>query len=167
MGGISKEILIKRKPDLMEQMLKNALIAVMVMLFITGILGNPIMIVVGLLVVLLCYFVFPRFNVEYEYNYFHGEIDVDKIFSKRKRKRMGTYNLEQVVEIVPTGSKELERYRGDGNIKVLDYSSGYIQVPSWTFVIQNENGTQFVRMELDAEVMEEIRMLAPRKFMTK
>ena len=40
--------------------------------------------------------IFPRFNVEYEYQYMNGEIDIDEIFSKSKTQKVTSLNLANV-----------------------------------------------------------------------
>ena len=50
-------------------------------------------------------------NLEYEYVFYNGSIDVDKIVAKKFRKRLISTDLHAVEVIAPTGSLEVQQYR--------------------------------------------------------
>ena len=72
MGDIFAEQLVKRKKKPSEQFLKYALTALVVVFALGGLFVNGILVYLALALVIACYFVFPRFNVEYEYSYVNG-----------------------------------------------------------------------------------------------
>jgi len=51
---------------------------------------------------------FPLFYVEYEYIFTSGDLDVDKITGKQKRKRLATINVETLEEFGKYDEKALE-----------------------------------------------------------
>lgn len=57
----------------------------------------------------LTWFLFRRFNLEYEYSLFMGELTVDKIFSKQSRKRVGVWNLKNATLVAKTDSQDAMR----------------------------------------------------------
>jgi hypothetical protein len=69
--------------------------------------------VIGLLVffgvVFLTWFLFRRFNLEYEYSFFGGDLTVDKIFSRSSRKRIGVWSLEKAQLVADTTSQDALR----------------------------------------------------------
>jgi len=71
---------------------------------------------------ILWYFRMFYNNVEYEYTLVDGTIAIDTIYNKKKRKKMGEYDLKKVLAAAETKDERLERLRGDGT-KLEDYSS--------------------------------------------
>lgn len=59
-------------------------------------------------VLYLMWYLLTSFNIEYEYILTNGEIDVDKIISKRKRKRLITVNCRNFLEFGKYNPKEHE-----------------------------------------------------------
>ena len=51
---------------------------------------------------------FPLFYVEYEYIFTSGDLDIDKITGKQKRKRLATINVETLEEFGKYDEKALE-----------------------------------------------------------
>lgn len=61
------------------------------------------------------------FQVEYEYLYTNGDLDVDKIMGQRRRKRLVSANMKSVTEF----GKFTESVQFDDERTVVDASSGY------------------------------------------
>ena len=51
-----------------------------------------------------------RCNYEFEYLYFQGELDIDRISAKSSRKRILSVSVKEMEILAPTGSAELKRY---------------------------------------------------------
>ena len=111
----------------------------------------------------VCYFVVPRFDLEYEYLYVNGELDIDKIMNKQKRKRCASYNIDQLEILAPSNSGELDRFRRKQDIKIKDYTSLDPKVPSYTLVFNQDKGQELLKLELNQAVVNDIRRTAPRK----
>ena len=52
----------------------------------------------------------PKLEVEYEYLYVNGELDIDAIYSKQKRKKMGSYDASELEILAPENSHELDSF---------------------------------------------------------
>ena len=50
---------------------------------------------------------FRNLNVEYEYVFVNGDLDIDKIMNKARRKRMFSVDADQMELLAPVGSVEL------------------------------------------------------------
>lgn len=159
MSDFYTEQLVKRKTSGKDVMIKILLIAVTVLSFlIVPIL--PFLLIIPVLLIVLDYFMFRRLDLEYEYLYVNGDLDIDKIMGKQKRKRVFSMNVSEMELLAPMGAGELNQYR---NAKVLDYSSNTPNSRCYVMVIV-KNGQQ-VKMIFEPEqvILDGIRMLAPRK----
>ena len=158
-----EEILVKRQKMAKDTVLKGLMIGVIAVLIAGGIfLFNPIFLLIGMVLGLLgYYFVLPNFDLEYEYLYVGGDIDIDKIMAKRKRKRIASYSKDNLEVMAPTGSDHLTDYVKDKKVK--DFTSGDPQVKSWTLVYGGEQAAEAVCLELTNDIAQDMRRFAPRK----
>ena len=162
MNEFYKEILVKKETTSADVIKKYGLLFLTVAAFVAFILVHPLFIIAAVGLGVACYFLLPTFDLEYEYLYVNGDIDVDRIMGKQKRKRAGSYNLEEMEIIAPAGSHELDSYRARGG-KVIDYTSGRSDAKCYTAVYMKDGQQQMVSFEFDQEVLKDLRRLAPRK----
>ena len=110
-----QEILVKRQKTAKDTLLRGLVIGVIAVLIAGGIfLFNPIFLIAGMILGFLAYyFILPNFDLEYEYLYVGGDIDIDKIMAKRKRKRVASYSKDNLEVMAPTGSDHLADYLKD------------------------------------------------------
>ena len=111
MGDIFAEQLVKRKKKPSEQFLKYALTALVVVFALGGLFVNGILVYMALALVIACYFVFPRFNVEYEYSYVNGEFDIDVIYQCRRERRKRSLICRTSTVSLRTATLPLPRIR--------------------------------------------------------
>lgn len=163
MNEVYYEILVARKKDPKLQMgqimtvLLAAVCAVAALFgFIYGILLAPIF---GL----MCYFLTLRNKVEYEYLYVDKELQIDRITNQSKRKKMETLDLNQLEVLAPIRSHELDSYRKRAGA-TLDYSSGEEANDPQKYMLVI--GDKKVIFEPTPELVQTIRMFAPRKVFT-
>lgn len=105
------------------------------------------------------YFVIPKLNVEFEYLHINDEIDVDKIFSKQKRKRVMNIDLNQVEMVAPLGSHHLDSYQ---NLKTIDYSANDREQRPYVLVTSKNNTQVKVLLQLDQAMFQNIKRRMPR-----
>lgn len=158
-----EEILVKRQKTPKDTLLKACVIGVTAILIAAGIfLFNPILLVLGMAAGLLSYYlVLPNFDLEYEYLYVGGDIDIDKIMAKRKRKRVASYSKDNLEIMAPTGSDHLSSYVKGAKVK--DYTSADPAAKTWTLVYSLEKAPEAVCLELTSEIAQDMRRYAPRK----
>ena len=75
---------------------KGALIAVTALLLLLSTVISLFMIAFMIMLV-VDYFVFPRFNLEFEYTYFTGSLDIDKIMNMQARKRVISTDVKDIM----------------------------------------------------------------------
>ena len=119
MSDLYREILVKRATPAADRIKQGGLIGLTVVCLAGSLLFMPLL-PAGIVLAVVTFFLFPRFDLEYEYLYVNGDIDVDKIMSKQKRKHCASYSLENLEVMAPTGShapgflQKQRRYPGEG-----------------------------------------------------
>ena len=162
MNDSYKEILVKRQTPVGMRVLKGALIGLTVLSLVAGLLMWPLLIV-GAILIAVDYFVVPKFDVEYEYLYVNGELDIDAIYSRQKRKKMGTYDMAELEILARSDSHAIDSYKNKQGVKINDYTSLDPQVKSYLLVFNKEKGQEMIRVELEDSIISDIRRIAPRK----
>ena len=158
-----EEILVKRPNTPKDNLLKGLTVGVIVLFVAAGIFFfNPLFFVLAMGFGMLAYYlILPNFDLEYEYLYVGGDIDIDKIMAKRKRKRVASFQKENLVIMAPTGSSHLAPYVKDA--KIRDFTSGNPEIKTWTLVYGSEKSSDVVCLELTEEIAKDMRRFAPRK----
>ena len=109
------------------------------------------------------YFIIPSLDLEYEYLYVNGEIDIDKIMSRKKRKRIFSGDVSSLELLAPTQSHELDHYRSRSDIKKSDFSSGRSDVKTFTMILKKEQGFEMITFEPGEIILKDMKRMAPRK----
>ena len=105
----------------------------------------------------VAYYSYLQEWIEYEYSYVSGELTVDKIMARSRRKSMADYPVEKMEVAAPEGSYHLDGYKGR-DCEVKDYSSGKTD----TFIIYYEGQKKLI-LDADKGLMEALRAVAPSK----
>lgn len=160
------ECLVARKPSFVMQFLKTLLIMLTVVFVLVGFIFMPG--IPGLLVAAAtavgAYFVYLNASIEYEYLYVDKEISIDKVLAKSRRKKAGSYSLEQMEIFAPLNSHRLDSYK-NRQMKVIDYSSGIAAQPEKRYMMIWNGDTKII-LEPNAEMVKAIQSVAPRKVFT-
>lgn len=134
MNDVYTEQLIKKKKSTSQWLLEGILLAV-TFFSIYGILHFPIFIFLTAILIAGNVFLYLEFDAEYEYLFVNGELDIDKIMHKSRRRRICTIKLEEIELLAPYGAGELRQYQ---RARKSDYSSG---IPgSYTYVLVVRSG---------------------------
>ena len=156
------EILLKRKTPIGIKIMQYALIALAVFFFwMFGFLG----ILFSIVAIICSYFAGIYSVVEYEYTYFDKEIDVDVIYSMKKRKHLKTYDLAQLEVLAPVGSYHLDSYKNRDS-KARDFSTRLPENEKNVYVMYI-GGSEKVTFEPTPELLKAIANIAPRKVFTE
>ena len=156
------ELLVKKKKTPKDSILKGLMIAGIVILVLIG-LVIPLVLIAASALGVLAYFKMPGLDLEFEYLYVNGELDIDKIMSKVKRKRVGSFDISKAEMVAPVKSHELDYYRQSKDLKVVDCSSGEDHANVYGMVIKDEKGMKLVLFEPNQEILDDMRRIAPRK----
>ena len=148
-----------------EKAIKGLVIALIVLAAVAGILFTPIALVVAVVLGVAAYFLLPNLDLEFEYLYVNGELDIDRIASKAKRKRIKSLDLSKMEIMAPLKSHRLD-YQNHKNMKVFDFSSGNPSHNIYAMIIPDDKEVCKVLIEPDMELIKNIEKSCPRKVFT-
>ena len=154
------ELLVPRKTRAQDILIRCLLIAVTAALALATFM-NPILMVLLVGAIAADYFLLPRLSVEYEYAYVNGELDVDAVYARSSRKHLASYDLRNVECIAPVNSHELDSY--DASWKTVDYTSLDPSAKMYAEVLSSKGTRMKVLLELNEEMLSDLKMRNPRK----
>lgn len=164
MSDFYAEQLVKKRTDGKDIMKKAVLIALTVIAFFAAFLF-PILLLLPVIMIVVDVFLFKRLDVEYEYIYINGELDIDKIMHKEKRKHLFSANVKEMEMLAPENAFQLKDFRES---KFYDYCSGNTDLPNrYVLVISRSGQIIKILFEPKQDLIEGIYLLAPRKVIRK
>lgn len=159
MSDFYTEQLVKKRTTMKDIFIKALMVALtivsvlVVFLFPFGIIFPVVMVAADV-------FVFKRMNVEYEYLFVNGDLDIDKIMDKAKRKRIFSTNVNDVEMLAPINASELTQHQG---AKVFDYSTNNEGARVYALIVIDHGQKKKILFEPNETIVEGFSMLAPRK----
>lgn len=160
MRNFMTEQLVKRKTTATDLLIKAGLILATVISLLCF-FANTFFSILFVVLVFVDMYLFKRLDVEYEYTYFEGTLDIAKIMSKQSRKEMFSTDVKEDMEIIaPTGTPELERYQV---AKTLDYSSKNPSNKTYTMVTSYKEQKVKMIFEPNEKMLNSMRDAVPRK----
>ncbi|MCL2371860.1 MAG: DUF6106 family protein [Defluviitaleaceae bacterium] len=147
MGDIFKEQIVKRKATAIDAAVKIGLILAVAAIFVIS-----LMLVQGLSVLITfaagfgaMYLISFR-NVEYEYVFTNGELDVDIIYNQSRRKQLFSANVKDI-EIMANAENKDQSGAFNSFETLLDFSSGETKPNTYFFMINYKNKRSQVIIE--------------------
>lgn len=162
MNDLYSELLIKREQTGKDKAVKFLIIALLALTAVAGVIFTPAWILTIALGI-ASYFILPNLDLEYEYVFVNGELDIDKIAAKAKRKRVKSFDLAKMDIMAPVNSHRLDYQNHNTNLKVMDFSSGNKEHKIFAMIIAEEKEIFKVLIEPDQELIENIQKSCPRK----
>lgn len=159
MNDYYTEQLVKKQTDMKDMLIKAVLIAVTIVSFLI-VLMFPVGLILPIVMIVLDVFMFRRLNVEYEYLFLNGDLDIDKIMNKSKRKKVFSASVADMEFFAPVDAVELRQYQ---NARTFDFSSGDRQAKRYAMVISGKGELKKVVIEPNDTIVEGLYMMAPRK----
>ena len=163
MSEFYTELLVKRKPGVKEKLMKIALI-LLVILSLPTMLMYKFGLLIVIAVIAFAVFMFTRLDVEFEYLYFNGDLDVDIIYRKMKRKKVFSMNVSEMEILAPINAMEVKHYE---KLRTFDYSSGTKNGNQYVMVVSKNGQKGRVIFEPNEKIVEDIFYRAPRKVIRK
>lgn len=159
MNDFYTEQLVKRKKTGMTAAAKAGMIALTVAsLFLAVMIPFGMLIPVAL--VLVDVYLFKELDLEYEYLFVNGDLDIDKIMAKSKRKRIFSMTVEDLELLAPTGSSELRLVQTQ---KTYNYSSREQGAKTYELITTQKGQKVKVIFEPNETILNGFKTLAPRK----
>ena len=117
----------------------------------------PIVAVVAVGVV----FLFRRYNIEFEYVFTNGDLDVDRIINKSRRKHALSVNVRSFETMVPVNKKEYEN-EVSRFTKLYDFSSGVVSDTTYAVIFEQDKQRVKMIFEPNEQMFKAIRTFVPR-----
>lgn len=162
-NDVFKEQLVARKSNAKDLVKKVGVVLGAIVLLLVGAMFVPsIAIFLALGLGWVAFVIIRRFNLEFEYIFTNGELDIDKIFNKLKRKHALTVDVRSFVVMIQMNNPSLKSEIGNIT-KVLDYSAG--EVTDSTYAAVYEDDGQRIQLIFDPNeaIVKAIKMYIPRK----
>ena len=159
MSDFYTEQLVKRKNPSSTMMLKVLLILATVFSVLL-IFVVPFAIIAPIVLVCVDVFAFQSMDVEYEYLFVNGNLDVDKIMSKSRRKNVFAMDMNELEVLAPKGAPELRQYQG---LKATNLSSLTENAKLYEMIVVQKGTKKKVIFEPNPTILEGMKLLAPRK----
>ncbi len=173
MGDVFKEQLVKKEITPKNNLIKAGIIvgAILIILISSMLIVFSIVRIlfpVILLVVLGgAYFLLTMQNVEYEYVYTNGELDIDRIINKSRRKRVFSSDV-RAIEIIAHIEDKNHANEFKSLEKTLDFSSGKIKPNTYVGRLSYEGKMVKLIIEPNESLQQAmLSLLSPRKFYVK
>ncbi len=162
MSDVFVEQLVKREDDKSKiRKILYATIGGVVSVLSIGFLFQFAIIIVPL-VGLAVYYLFRRENIEYEYIFTSGELDIDKIINQSSRKRIMSLNVREIELMVKFDLED--KYGEFKNItKVLDFSSGTQSEDRYIALFKREQDRVKMIFDPNEQVFKSIKAYIPNK----
>ena len=150
MDDFYTEQLIKKQANSKDMLKKVGLIAITVVSVLLAFV-IPIGIILPIVMIVIDVLVIRSLNVEYEYVFVNGDLDIDKIMNKSRRKRMFSIDAEQMELLAPVGAVELMQYK---KAKTYDYTSGTGKAPVYALIASDKGEVKQILFEPNETIIE-------------
>ena len=168
MGDIFKEQIVKRKPTTGDMVKKIGLAAAVLVIFIVS---SPYLGQFAIFITFAAgfgaYILMGRLNVEYEYIFTNGDLDIDIIYNRTQRKRLFTGRVSDFEVMAHVTDNN---HAGDFSsaVETKDYSSGVVSDITYAFLTFYKNKRTKIIFEPNEMMMKAISSaLTPRKLFKK
>lgn len=167
MGDVFKEQIVKRQGNFKDTLKKvGIVIAVIVITFVSMLIPyvQEFFYIVMAAAVFGAYQLFSFINVEYEYLFTNGELDIDIIYSRSRRKRQFTGFVKDFEIMAHVENPNCTR-SFDNAQETKDYSSGQVLPNTYAFLTTYKGKRLKIIIEPNEMMVNAIStVLSPRKF---
>lgn len=165
MSDLYLEEMVKKRWTAKDKAIRTILMVLTVLLIIGAFFVHYLLVFPAIAICVADIIVFPRFNVEWEYQYVNGELDVDRIINKAKRKRKGSFDLENVEIMAPANSHRLDYYKNNQQMKEFNYTSNDPEREKMVYamIVSDDGLLKRILFEPSPQMRRDMRARAPRK----
>ena len=166
MGDVFKEQIVKRQSTSKDMAIRVCLFVAVFMLGFVAILfaGGAVGVIVMFAGGFGAFYLMGFLNVEYEYVFTNGELDIDVIYDRSRRKRVFSANVKDF-EIMAHVEDRTHEHSFSAVQEVLDYSSGIVGLESYAFIATQKGKKSKIIIEPNEKMLKAISgVLTRRKF---
>ena len=123
---------------------------------------NPIFFLIGVAPILGLWALIKYGDLEYEYTWIEGQMDIDRIYGKSLRKSVAKIDAEDLLLIAPLGAGELHNYERE-NAGHKDCSGNDPNVKKYKVVYKVGEHVKLVTFQPDQNFLDMVRVRNGRK----
>ncbi len=159
------ECLVQRKSPAYAFLVKAIVWILIVLSFLIAMTSFFVIITVTILLGVAAAFLFPTFNVEYEYVFLGDELHVDVIYNKSKRKNKGKYLMSRVDIVAMKNSAEIRPFlqKPGASKNTVDFTTKTGDGAVYAMVYSDGNKQEIILFEPSEKLLDAMRYAAPRK----
>lgn len=160
---------VKRKPTFSTFAAKAGLILLVIIMFFIAMIFSGQSTLGYILMMLAClmvgglFYIFPRFNVDYEYIFCDGQLDFDMIMGGSKRKTSVRIDFENVEIMAPEKSHALDNYAHKQITKTKDFTSRIAAAKRYVIFARKGEQLMKITFEPSEKMIQCIKHKSPRK----
>lgn len=152
---------VKRK-DTPQTMLLRFLFGLGILAGVLLLLLGSYFTMIGAILIVVLFMLFPRLSIEYEYVFVDGQIDFDRISGKARRKTLFRIDMEQVEIVAQEGSHALDGYTYV-KCERKDFSSGSRDNKPYIIIANKDNKKYRIAFEPNENMLNMMKQKSPRK----
>ena len=163
MGDVFKEQIVKREPRTIDSLKRAGIIILVIIVIIIAFMVIPgFAPVIAVAAGFGAYMLMGFLNIEYEYVFTNGDLDIDIIYNRSRRKRLMTVNMKEIEVMAHIDDKV---HAGDFNSaqETLDYSSGIPNENTYAFLTTFKSKKVKVIIEPNEKLMTAIAGTVSRR----
>lgn len=168
MGDVFKEQIVKKKPTTMDMMKRVGLVAAVIVIFlVASVFIGQFAFVLTVVAGFCAYLVINMLNVEYEYIFTNGELDIDIIYNRTRRKRLFSGSVSDFEIMAHLDDKDHAGEFASAN-ETKNYASGTVTEQTYAFLTVYKGKRLKVIIEPNEMMLKAISgVLTPRKLHKK
>jgi len=139
MSDVFKEQIVKREQTIMDTIKRvGVIIATMLISMIGLMFGQFFGPIIAAAAVFGAWFILGRLRQEFEYTFTAGELDIDVIYNRSRRKRVFSARVSDIEVMIHVDDRVNDAPFQNANV-IRDYSSGVNGPDTYAFMINYEN----------------------------
>lgn len=165
MGDLYSECIVKRKTPVYTIAIKLLLIiATFIALTFMVLMLSVIPFLIAVAFGVVYYFYSTGVDLEFEYTFVNGELDIDRIMNKSRRRRALAFDFTHLEIMAREKSHLVDSYR-QKSCKTYDFTSLRSENKEKVYVIYGTDKNEMIRIlfEPDEKMLNDMRNNAPRK----
>lgn len=162
-NDVFNEQLVAKKNTMMDNLKRvGVILAGLLIVFAVSLILPAVTLFVAAGVIWGIFIIMKRFNVEYEYAFTNGDLDIDKIFSRSTRKHAFTVDIRNFVVMIQVNNPNYKSEIGNIN-ETKDFSTGVVADSTYAAVYEQEGKRIQLLIDPNEQLLKAMKMYIPRK----
>ncbi|MBO4391108.1 MAG: hypothetical protein J5825_09665 [Lachnospiraceae bacterium] len=161
------EWLVAKKQTPVTTLLKVLIIIAGVFLLLVGLIfagqTYSFTLLLGVGAMIGAFFLSKSLNIEYEYIFTSGELNIDKVTDQQRRKTVLKVDMQSIELVAKYQSGTMSSYRNNQDLKVTDYSSQKDPENVYALVCTGNENRGIYLFDPNEKMLKMMRNYAPRK----